>query len=123
LDTEAFVREMFRTDLSIRYIAIVDNEFHILASKQREGVASYTSEETERNYMSIMPPIIMDAIEKMRIYLGQLEGITAHFEKVLLVFYRIGNLIVVISFNPEVGTPFYERVTNAFKKLSSQYLT
>lgn len=114
---------MFSSESSIRYIAIVDREFRVLASKQREGVPSYTTDETERNFMSIMPPIIMEAIEKMQIYLGELDGVTAHFKKVLLVFYRVDDLIVVISFQTEQVTPFYDRVTEMFKKVSGQFLT
>lgn len=40
-----------------------------------------------------------------------------------MVFYRIGNLIVIISFQPEQETPFYDRITGVFRKLSGQYLT
>ena len=122
MDTDAFIRKMFETDSYIRSITIVNNEFHVLASKQREGVPSYTTEEQERNFMSIMPPIVMHAVEKLCVYLREMDGFTAHFRKALLVFYRSGAMIVVISFKPQVGTPFYERITMAFKEFSAQYL-
>lgn len=123
MNAEAFVQEMLRVDSSIRYIAVVDTGYRVLVSKQREGVPSYTSDETARNFVSIVPQIIIEAVEKLSPFLGQVGGITAHYKKALVMFYRIGNLIVVISFQPEVPTPFYNRITEAFSKLSAKYLT
>lgn len=122
MNTEAFVQRMFAADSSIRYIAIVNNEYRILASKHREGVTSLTPEETDRNFISIIPSIIIEAVEKLSPFLGPTAGITAHYQKALLIFYRFKDLIVIISFQPEQETPFYNRITEAFRKLSTQYL-
>lgn len=123
MDAEAFIHEMFKAESTIRYIAVVDTEYHILASKQREGVPSLTSEETERNFMSIIPQIIVDSVNKLTPFLGDVGGITAHYQNALLIFYRIENLIVIISFQPEQATPFYDKITEAFRKLSAKHLT
>lgn len=123
MDIEVFVREMLKSEPTIRYVGIVDTEYHVLASKQREGIVSYTSDETSRNFVSIVPQIIVEAVEKLSPFLGQVTGVTAHYQKALVVFYRIGNLIVIISFQPEQETPFYDRITGVFRKLSGQYLT
>ena len=123
MDTESFVQEMFKAERTIRYIAVVDSEYNVLVSKQREGVASLTPEETMRNFVSIIPQIIVDAVGKLSPYLGKVGGITAHYEKVLLIFYRIGSLVVMISFEKDEPTPFYDRVTESFMKSSSQYLS
>jgi len=123
MDPNGFIQQMFKADAKIRYIAIVNTEYEVLASKQREGVPSFTSEETSRNFVSIVPQIIVDAVEKLAPSLGPVGGITAHYEKALVLFYRIDNLIVVISFEPQVETPFYDRLTQAFKKHSTRYLS
>jgi hypothetical protein len=123
LNTEAFIQELFKFDSTIRYVAIVDAEYHVLASRQREGVESYTSEETARNFVSIVPQIILEAVDKLSPFLGNVAGITAHYQKALVVFYPFENLIVIISFQPEQETPFYDKITGAFRKLSEQYLT
>lgn len=123
MNVEAFVREMFQVDSTIRYIGIVDSEYRILVSQQREGIPSLTSDETTRNFVSIVPQIIVDSVEKLAPFLGHVGGMTVHYEKVLLVFYRIGNLIVMISFQPQVDTPFYNRITEAYSRLSARYLT
>lgn len=123
MDPEAFTREMFKVDSNIRYVAVVTTEYRVLASVQREGIPSLTSEETARNFISVVPQIIIEAVEKLSPFLGEIGGITAHYKKALVLFYRINDLIVVVSFQPEVETPFFNRVTDAFKKLSTGYLT
>jgi len=114
---------MFKVDPLIRYIAIVDNEYHVLVSTQREGVPSFTTDETARNFVSIIPLIIIDSVHKLSQFLGEVSGVTAHYQKALVIFYPFDNLIIVISFQAGVETPFYERVTEAVRKLSAQHLT
>ena len=123
MNPETFVQEMFKVDRSIRYIAIVDNEYHVLVSTQREGVPSFTTDETARNFVSIIPQIIIDSVDKLSRFLGEVSGVTAHYQKALVVFYSLDNLIVIISFQSEVETPFYDRIAEAVKKLSAQNLT
>jgi len=50
MDAQKFAEEAFRVDPRIRYVGIVDNEFHILFSKMREGVQSVTTK--SRNEIS-----------------------------------------------------------------------
>jgi hypothetical protein len=123
MNPETFVQEMFKVDRSIRYIAIVDNEYHVLVSTQREGVPSFTTDETSRNFVSIVPQIIIESVEKLSKFLGEVSGVTAHYRNALVVFYPFGNVIVVISFQAGVETPFYDRITEAVEKLSAQHLT
>ena len=123
MNPETFVQEMFKVDRSIRYIAIVDNEYHVLVSTQREGVPSFTTDETARNFVSIIPQIIIDSVDKLSRFLGEISGVTAHYQKALVVFYPLDNLIVIISFHAGVETPFYDRIAEAVKKLSAQHLT
>ncbi len=123
MNAVAFAREMLKADSSIRYVAVVTDDYRILASEQREGVPLLTSDEMQRNFVSIVPQIIFESVNKLAGFLGKVEGITAHYEKALLLFYKYGDLIVVISFQPEIATPFFNRITEAFEKHSAQYLT
>jgi hypothetical protein len=122
MDAEKFAQEMLEADSAIRYVAVVRN-YRILASKQREGVPSLTSDEMQRNFVSIIPQIITESVNKLSPFLGDVEGATAHYAKALLVFYQFEDMIVSISFQPEVATPFYNRITEAFKKNGVKYLT
>jgi len=88
----------------------------------REGVQSVTTEEQERNFVQLMPPIIVDAVGKLEPVLGKLDNVTVRYEKVLLVFFRVKNLTVVLSFNPEVSTPFISSLSQLMRTISSRYL-
>lgn len=123
MNVEKFAEEAFRKDNRIRYVGIVDNEFHILFSKMRQGVQSLTTEEQERNFVQLMPPIIVDAVEKMQPLLGKFDTVTVRYEQVLLVFFRMQNLVVTLSFDPNVTTPFISSLSESMRKLDSLYLT
>jgi hypothetical protein len=122
MDIEKFGEEAFRKDNKIRYVGIMDNEFHILLSKMREGVQSITTEDQERNFVQLMPPIIVDAVEKLQPILGKLDTVTVRYEKVLLVFFRMNTLAVILSFNSNVSTPFISSLSNSIRTLGSLYL-
>lgn len=113
---------MFKSEPQIRYIAIVDTNYRVITSKQRDGVPSFASDETIRNFMSIVPHIIIESVEKLAPFLGEVGGVTAHYANCLVIFYKVGDLIVVISFQPNVETPFYDRVTESFRQKSAKYL-
>ena len=122
MDPEKFVEEAFKKDSRIRYVGIIDNQFHIVLSKMREGVQSITTEEQERNFVQLMPPIIVDAVEKLQPLLGKLDNVTVRYQKVLMVFFRIQNFTVVLSFNPDVSTPFISSLSQTIQTISSHLL-
>jgi hypothetical protein len=122
MDVEKFAEETFKADPRIRYVGIADNEFHILLSKMRDGVQSVTTDEQERNFVQIMPPIIVDAVEKLQPVLGKLDNVTVRYEKVLLVFFRMEGLVVILSFNANVSTPFISSLSDSMRKIGSAYL-
>ncbi len=122
MDVEKFAQEVFRRDGKLRYVGIVDNQFHILLSKMREGVPSVSAEGDDRNFIQIMPPILVDAAEKMQGLLGALESVTIRYEKVLLVFFRVKKLVVILSYDPKVTTPFVSALSDLIRMLGTTYL-
>ena len=122
MDPEKFVEEAFKKDSRICYVGIIDNQFHIVLSKMREGVQSITTEEQERNFVQLMPPIIVDAVEKLQPLLGKLDNVTVRYQKVLMVFFHIQNFTVVLSFNPDVSTPFISSLSQTIQTISSHLL-
>jgi hypothetical protein len=119
LDIEKFIEEAFKTDRRVRYVGIVDSQFHVLVSKMRQSVTPLTSDSTDRNFVQIMPPIIVEAAEKLQPFFGRVQAITVRYEKLILVFYRMEGYVVVFSFETEVATPFMTRTTEAFLRLST----
>ena len=122
MDVKKFAQEAFRRDERIRYVGIVDSQYHVLLSVMREGVASVSDEEDDRRFIQIMPPILVDAAEKLQVLLGALESVTIRYEKVLIVFFRIKNLIVILSYDPKVTTPFVSAVSDLIRMLGTTYL-
>ena len=120
MDIERFAEDLFRIDVGIRYVGIVDAQYHVLVSKMRAGVGSLTSAQTERDFVSIMPPIIVDAVEKLETHLGHMDSVSIRYEKALLLFQRINDLVLVFSFGPEVVTPFLSRITSESRRLASK---
>ena len=104
MDVEKLIDEAFKIDRGIRYVVIVDSQYNILGSKMRQNVVSFSSAETERNFISIIPPILVDAVEKLEPHLGKMDAVSIRYEKALLAFYRVGDLVLVLSFGPEVVT-------------------
>jgi len=123
LDAEKFTEEAFKNDSRIRYVGIVDRKFHVLVSKMRPGVESVSSNESDRNFTQLMPPIILDAVEKMSPMLGDVESVTVTYEKVLLVFFAERDYVIVLSFNPDIQRPFMSALTKWTQSLAARYLT
>ena len=122
MDAKKFAEEALKKDIRIRYVAIVDKQFNVLVSQMRQGTASLTPADSDRNFVQLMPPIILDAVEKLAPLLGTVESVTVRYEKTLLVFFSKGNYVLVLSFNPDVSRPFMSALTDFIQSLASQYL-
>jgi hypothetical protein len=122
VDVEKFLEEAFKKDSRIRYVGIVDRQFHVLASRMREGVQSLTPSESDRNFVQLMPPIIVDAVEKLSPMLGLVDSVIIRYAKVVLVFFAEGNYVIVLSFGPEVPRPFMRALKEWVQPLASEYL-
>ena len=118
MDVKKFAQETFKIEPRIRYVGIVDNEFHVLLSEMREGVPSVTTDEQERNFVQIMPPIIVDAVEKMQPILGKLDRVTVRYEKVTLMFFRLEEFVVVLSFEPKSNATFSASISESMRKIA-----
>ena len=122
MDVDKFAEEAFRRDNRIRYVGIVDNEHHVLLSKMREGIESVFTSEDRHNYVQVMPLILIDAAEKLQRVLGNLESVTVRYEKLLFAFFRVRKVIVLLSYNPDVTTPFISASSDLIRMLGTMYL-
>ncbi len=122
LDVEKFADEVFKSDSRIRYVAIVDNQLHVLVSRMRDGVQSLTSDDADRYYMQVGPNILIDVAEKLSPALGQVESVTIRYEKLFMVFFRLENFTIVLSFQPTIVRPFMSALSESMQALASRYL-
>ena len=80
------------------------------------------TDEQDRNFFQLMPPIIVDGVEKLQPLLGKLDNVTVRYEKVLIVFFRVHNFTVVLTFNADVSTPFMSSLSETVRTISSYLL-
>jgi len=122
LDVEKFADEVFKNDGRVRFVGIVDNGLHVLVSKTREGIQNLTSESSDRNYLQIAPNILIETAEKLSPSLGFVESVTIRYEKLFMVFFRLENFTIVLSFEPTIIRPFMSALSDSMQALASRYL-
>ena len=62
---EQVAKRFVDADDKIRYVGIVDKGIHVLHSKNRPGVSSPIPIDAERNFISIVPRILVEGAEKL----------------------------------------------------------
>lgn len=122
MDVEGFTENIFKIDPKILYVGIVDNEFRLLQSRIREGIRQITPEQTLRDFISMVPPVVMGGVGKLQPFLGQVSGLTIRYEKIVMALYPIAQYVVIVSFDPQVETPFMTKIGESIKKVMSQLL-
>ena len=121
-DVDRFVEEVFKSDSRIRYVGVVDNRLDVHVSRMREGVQTLTSDDSDRHYMQVAPNILIDVAEKLSPRLGQIESVTIRYEKLFMVYFRLENHTIVLSFEPTIVRPFMSALSESMRKLGSLYL-
>lgn len=108
---------VFKLDKQIRYVAILNQQYDLLESRMREGVPSLTPAQTDRDFMTIAAPLMVDAAEKLRPFCGAIRRVAVRYDKVLLVFYRTTAHILILSLEPQVEQALLDEIGNAVRKL------
>jgi hypothetical protein len=117
IDNKEITENIFKLDKRIRYIAILNHQYDLLESRMRGGVSSLTPAQTDRDFMTIATPLIVDAAEKLRPFCGSIRRVTLHYDKVALVFYRTAAHLVVLSLEPGVEQPLLDEIGTSVRKL------
>ncbi|MEM2964244.1 MAG: hypothetical protein QXE22_02170 [Candidatus Bathyarchaeia archaeon] len=102
-------------DERIRLVAHLSEDFKLLEMKQRAGVKSPTDEKTDREFYSLIEPIILGACSRLEPTLGRLKTVRIKYENVSIVFFRLPHAVVGLSMEPGPTTPLIEKVGKRFK--------
>jgi len=108
---EKTVSRIFDMDERIRYVGIVDMQYHVVASKMRPGISSLTPTEVDWNFVSIVPRTMLDSAQKLESKCGPFQIMTIRYRKVMIAIYRGEHHIVMLSFDSSVETPFLRKLT------------
>ena len=63
LDIKEVAENIFKLDKRIRYVAILNPRYDLLESKMRDGVSSLTPAQTDRDFMKMAAPLMIDSGE------------------------------------------------------------
>lgn len=110
-------KRFFDADEKIRYVGIVDNRFRIIHSENRPGVSPMAQSDTERNFVSIVPRIMVEGAAKLEQQCGLMIGLQIQYKKVILTIHSVGEYVVVLSFDPSVETPFLSRINQLVQRI------
>jgi hypothetical protein len=114
---EQVAKRFFVADDKIRYVGIVDRGFRVLYSENRPGVSSLIPIDTERNFISIVPRILVEGAEKLEQQCGLMTGLQIQYKKIILTIHSVGEYVVVLSFEPSVETPFLNRINQLVQRI------
>ena len=108
---------IFKLDKRIRYVAILNPRYDLLESKMRDGVSSLTPAQTDRDFMKMAAPLMIDSAEKLRPFCGAMRRLTVRYDKVFLALYRTALYLLILSLEPQVDQPLLDEIGNAVRKL------
>jgi hypothetical protein len=117
LDIREVAENIFKLDKRIRYVAILNPRYNLLESKMREGVSSLTPAQTDRDFMKVAAPLIIDSAEKLRPFCGEMRRLTVRYDKVFMAMYRTTVHLLILSLEPEVDQALLDEIGNAVRKL------
>lgn len=117
LDIGAVTESIFKLDKRIRYVAILNPRYDLLESRMREGVPSLTPAQTDRDFMKMAAPLMIDSAEKLRPFCGALRRLTVRYDKVFLSLYRTTAHLIILSLEPQVDQALLDQIGDTVKKL------
>jgi hypothetical protein len=117
LDIKEVTENIFKLDRRIRYVAILTPRYDLLESKMRDGVPSLTPAQTDRDFMKMAAPLMIDSAEKLRPFCGAMRRLTVRYDKVFLVIYRTAVHMLILSLEPEVDQALLDEIGNSVRKL------
>ena len=108
---------IFGLDKRIRYVAILNHQYDLLESKMREGTTSLTPAQTDREFMTIAAPVMVDAAEKLKHFCGSMRRVVVRYDRILLVFYRTLVNLVVLSLELSADEALLDKIGSSVKQL------
>ena len=116
-DIKEITESIFKLDKRIRYVAILNPRYDLLESRMREGVSSLTPAQTDRDFMRMAAPMIVDSAEKLRPFCGAMRRLTVRYDRVFLALYRTAAHLLILSLEPQVDQALLDQIGNAVKSL------
>lgn len=117
MDFDKIADEVFKIDPNLRFISIVDRDDRVLLAKMRERISPVNVGQRDEDLASTYPPLIMRAVERLQPNLGNARAVSIRYDKILLTLCRVSDLLVVVSYNPAIETPFLTQFERDIKRI------
>jgi len=117
VDIKEITENIFKLDKRIRYVAILNPRYDLVESKMREGVSSFTPAQTDRDFIRMAAPLMVDSAEKLRPFCGTMRRLTVRYDKVFLALYRTAAHLLILSLEPQVDQALLDQIGNSVRKL------
>ena len=117
MEPKDLVSKILSASRSIRYVAVVGPapEYALLESRMKTGVASLTSEKTDREFVQMIPKVFGPA-EDLQKDLGEIAYVVIRYQKVALTSFRALGYTVTVSVEPDIPIyPIYDRIQKALE--------
>ena len=108
---------IFKLDKRIRYVVILNPRYDLLESKMREGFSSLIPAQTDRDFIGMAAPLMIDSAEKLRSFCGAMRRLTVRYDKVFLALYRTAAHLLILSLEPQVDQALLDEIGNSVRKL------
>ena len=112
MDPTQIVDTIFSVDKNIRYVGVVGPRpyYDIKESRMREGVRSLTSNQKDREFIQVIPEIILGIAEKLEDDLGAIRYSLLCFPKLTLMLFKTREYVIVLGLEPGTfAMPIFER--------------
>lgn len=112
---EKFLADVLATDKRIRYVGIVTDDLKNLMSKTKDaGKMLIDKAEAEEKLVMLVGPVILGALGQVSNKCGNLICAGARFDNLTLMFFKMGDVNVVVSTDPIPPYAIMEKLENKF---------
>jgi hypothetical protein len=117
MNPEQIADTIFSINDKIRYVGVVGKspEYDIKLSRMREGVESRGSDEKVREFIELIPDLILGMAQKLEDDLGKIRYSLLCFQQLTLMLFRMPEYAIVLSLEPGTfASPIFERIKAMF---------
>jgi len=113
MDREQIADAILSVDKNIRYVGVVGKgpDYDVKVSRMRQGLESRGSDDKVREFIELIPDLILGMAQKLEDDLGKIRYSLLCFRQLTLMLFRTPEYAIVLSL--EAGTfarPIFERI-------------
>lgn len=114
--TDLILDKILATDIRIRYAGIMSDDLGYFISKVRKHVAiPIEKKEADDKLVRLAAPVILGVLSQITEKCGKLICCGVRFDKMTLMFFRMGDLFVAVIADPGPPYPIMKKLEERFQ--------